>query len=197
MQYPLFQENNPHLKDATIAYIPDFLSSGLAQDALKELLEKTPWKQDPITIFGKTHLQPRLTALYGEKSYSYSNIKMNPLPFNGLLLQLKSIIENHCNHSFNVCLLNLYRNGQDSNGWHSDDESSLGKNPTIASLSLGAPRNFNLRHKFNPDHKFKLTLAHNSLLIMSGTTQHYWQHQIPKTKKTTDTRINLTFRLIL
>ena len=197
MQFPLFQDNIPPLKNATITYTTDFLPSQLAQKAFKELLEKTPWQQDPITLFGKTHLQPRLTALYGEKSYSYSNIIMNPLPYNKLLLDLKSIIENHCKQSFNVCLFNLYRNGQDSNGWHSDDEPSLGKNPTIASLSLGAPRNFNMRHKYDATQKIKLTLAHNSLLIMSGTTQQYWQHQIPKTKKPTEARINLTFRLIL
>ncbi|NQY07587.1 MAG: alpha-ketoglutarate-dependent dioxygenase AlkB, partial [Flavobacteriaceae bacterium] len=135
-------------------------------------------------------------ALYGNKSYSYSNITMHPIPFTETLLEIKSKVEEIVEQEFNVCLLNLYRNGNDSNGWHSDNEQSLGKNPTIASISLGATRKFNLKHNDLKDEKLSFDLTHNSLFVMRGETQHFWKHQIPKTKKKVSERINLTFRII-
>ncbi|WP_339610446.1 alpha-ketoglutarate-dependent dioxygenase AlkB [uncultured Planktosalinus sp.] len=187
-----------NLPDADISYFPKFYAEDKATKVFNQLLKETPWQQDKITVFGKTHLQPRLTALYAdnEKTYSYSNITMHPKPFSPLLKELKTDIEKQCNDAFSTVLLNLYRHGKDSNGWHSDDEKELGKNPAIASLSFGEERWFHLKHKFRPELKTKIILQHGSLLVMKGTTQHFWKHQISKTSREVNPRINLTFRLI-
>ena len=186
------------VSDATIAYYPHFLPKSEATLFFNELLEKVAWQHDDITIFGKTYKQPRLTALYGNngKPYSYSNIVMRPHPFMAPLTTIKERVENIAKIEFTTCLLNLYRVGKDSNGWHSDDEKELGQNPVIASVSLGEERYFNLRHKKDKSQKHKLLLQHGSLLLMQGETQHNWQHQIPKTAKEVGPRINLTFRVI-
>ncbi|RLD23577.1 MAG: alpha-ketoglutarate-dependent dioxygenase AlkB [Bacteroidetes bacterium] len=186
------------LKDATVIYYPNFISSKYASEVFQKLLKETPWQEDTIKIFGKEYKQPRLTALYGKegKSYSYSGITMFPLAFTPLLYEIKTLTEKEVNIKFNTVLLNLYRDGNDSNGWHSDDEKELGENPVIASLSLGAKRYFHLKHKKDKKLKFKIPLDHGSLLLMKGTTQHYWLHQLPKSKKVTEPRINLTFRII-
>jgi len=128
--------------------------------------------------------QPRLTALYAdnEKPYSYSNITMYPSAFTFALSEIKKRIEAIADTSFTTCLLNLYRDGKDSNGWHSDDEKELGINPVIASISLGARRVFKLRNKEDYSLKTQLILDSGSLLLMKGETQHNWQHQIPKTQ---------------
>lgn len=186
------------LKDADVWYYPNFFSEEEREHYFNILRSQTKWKQDDITIFGKTHNQPRLTALYGnnKKTYSYSNITMYPQEFNRELLKIKSKIETIINENFTTCLLNLYRNGQDSNGWHSDNEKELGENPVIASVSFGAQRMFHLKHRYLPELKQKLILDSGSLLIMKGATQHNWLHQIPKTKKKVEARINLTFRIV-
>jgi alkylated DNA repair dioxygenase AlkB len=121
---------------------------------------------------------------------------MKPLPFSETLSDIRKRISRLTNVEFTSCLLNLYRDGRDSNGWHSDDEKELGNNPVIASVSLGQERYFHLRHKKLKDLKHKILLEHGSLLLMSGQTQHYWQHQIPKTTRPIGERINLTFRVI-
>ena len=121
---------------------------------------------------------------------------MKPNKFNETLNKIKEKVELLSNSSFNCVLLNLYRNGQDSNGWHSDNEKELGKNPTIASVSFGDERYFNMKHRENKSFKLKLLLKRGSVFIMSGETQKYWLHQIPKTKKNVGPRINLTFRKI-
>lgn len=186
------------LVDADITYYPFFFGIDDAQKIHRELLEKIPWQQDPITVFGKTHLQPRLTALFGNdgKPYSYSNITMQPHPWTPLLQQIKYKVEQNADAHFSSVLLNLYRNGKDSNGWHADNEKELGQNPIIASVSFGAERYFCLKHKSDKTLKQKILLKNGSLLIMKGTTQHHWLHQIPKTTKPIDSRINLTFRII-
>lgn len=187
------------LPDAKIIYYPTFYENSNATEVFNLLLKETNWKQDAITVFGKTYQQPRLTALYAEndKPYSYSTITMHPEPFTPLLKVLKSNVESYTKHSFTTVLLNLYRNGKDSNGWHSDDEKELGRNPIIASLSFGEKRMFHLKHKFRPELKTKIILQHGSLLVMKGTTQHFWKHQISKTSREVNPRINLTFRLII
>jgi len=187
-----------HLKDSEIVYYRNLLNSEEATSLHQSLLESVSWRQDNITIYGKTYPQPRLTALYGEKaaSYSYSGIKMAPLPFTSELKRIKNKIEVTTGVLFNVVLINLYRDGRDSNGWHSDDEKELGTNPFIASISLGAKRTFHLRHKSIKHLKHKIDLEHGSLLTMAGATQHFWQHQLPKSTKIDSSRINLTFRLI-
>jgi alkylated DNA repair dioxygenase AlkB len=189
---------NLNLKDADIKYYPNFFSSPEANNYFNSLKRQIQWKQDYIRVYGKTYLQPRLTAFYAtnEKTYSYSNIKMQPHAFDGDLLIIKRNIEAEIKTEFTSCLANLYRDGNDSNGWHADDEKELGINPIIASLSFGEERVFQLKHKFDKSLKAKLKLEHGSLLIMQGKTQENWLHQIPKTKKKIGNRINLTFRII-
>lgn len=186
-----------NLKDADIVYYPNFLDEVSADDLLKELSDTIPWQQDNIKLFGKIHAQPRLTALFGnnEKPYTYSNITMQPHPWTPILQQIKSRVEALAEVDFTSVLLNLYRSGKDSNGWHADNEKELGINPVIASVSLGAERFFHLKHNAEPL-KQSILLEHGSLLLMKGSTQHFWKHQIPKTAKPMGTRINLTFRII-
>jgi len=189
---------NLDLKDADVIYFPAFLSSSAANSYFKKLYADTPWQQDDVKLFGKVYPQPRLTALYGnnDRSYSYSGIVMNPMPFTPLLLEIKDKVEKVSDVKFTTVLLNLYRDGNDSNGWHSDDEKELGQDPVIASISLGAKRRFQLRHKKDKSLRTNIELEHGSLFLMKGSTQHYWQHQLPKSKRITEPRINLTFRII-
>lgn len=186
------------LPEAEIIYYPSFFDTPKAEMIFKELLATIPWQQDEIKLFGKTHPQPRLTALFGNegKPYSYSNITMQPHPWTSILEKIKIKIEEVANANFSTVLLNLYRDGKDSNGWHADDEKELGQNPIIASVSFGAERYFHLKHKSNKDLKQKILLKNGSLLLMKGSTQHHWLHQIPKTAKPIEPRINLTFRII-
>lgn len=196
---PLFTNKiELQLPDSDIVYYPAFLSTAEANHYFKALKEIIPWQQDEITVFGKTYPQPRLTALFGDNSrpYSYSNITMHPHTFTAELLELRNKLQMEIDVRFTSCLLNLYRNGRDSNGWHADDEKTLGKNPIIASISLGQERYFHLKHKLKKDLKQKLLLEHGSLLLMKGETQHCWYHQVPKTAKTVQERINITFRVI-
>ena len=186
------------LPDAEIIYFPQFFDKKQADTIYNELLQEIAWQQDTITVFGKTHPQPRLTALYGNegKPYAYSNIVMQPHIWNSLLTYIKEEVEMVCNASFTTVLLNLYRNGKDSNGWHADNEKELGRNPVIASLSLGASRMFHLKHNTDNDLRQRMVLENGSLLIMKGETQHFWKHQIPKSAQEIGPRINLTFRII-
>ena len=197
---PLFvsQPINLNLPDSEIIYYPHFFDKKEADAIFEELIHEIPWQQDDITIFGKTHLQPRLTALFGDegKGYSYSNIKMEPHPWNTTLQKIKKQVEELTQSNFNIVLLNYYRNGKDSNGWHADNEKELGINPVIASLSLGCERRFQLKHALDKNLKKNIVLEHGSLLLMQGTTQHFWKHQIPKTAKPIGARLNLTFRFI-
>ena len=187
------------LDQANLSMIPDFLSTGWPR-VYDRLLKETPWQQDVIKLYGREILIPRLQAWYGDKhcQYSYSGIQLSPHPWTPLLQDLKEQVESACKAKFNSVLLNLYRDGQDSNGWHSDDEPELGEQPVIASLSLGATRRFRLRHrqqKATPP--ISLDLEGGSLLVMAGETQKYWQHCITKTRKPVGPRINLTFRKIM
>ena len=186
------------LPDADIEYYSNFFDVEKSKLLFEKLLNEIPWQQDNITVFGKTHPQPRLTALYGNegKPYSYSNIVMQPHHWSPLLMFIKNEVEEVCNENFTTVLLNLYRNGKDSNGWHADNERELGRNPIIASISFGAERSFHLQHNTISEAKLKITLENGSLLLMKGETQHFWKHQIPKTAKPIDSRINLTFRII-
>ena len=197
----LFSSEKPifNLPQADITYIPKFLKSNEADIAFKKLRERISWQQDNITVFGKTYKQPRLTALYSKSklSYTYSNITMQPKPFTTDLILLNNKIEQISDTTFNSVLLNLYRDGQDSNGWHADNEKELGEKPVIASLSLGAQRIFHFKHRTLKKEKYKLVLEHGSLLIMAGDMQKHWLHQIPKTRKRIGERINLTFRHII
>ncbi|MFN3639887.1 MAG: alpha-ketoglutarate-dependent dioxygenase AlkB family protein, partial [Flavobacterium sp.] len=169
--------------NAEIIYYQHFYEDSFAKDIFETLLNETPWRQDPIKVFGKTYPQPRLTALYGDQNlnYGYSGIKMSPLPWTKTLLDIKEKIETLTPVKFTTVLLNLYRDGKDSNGWHADNEKELGLNPCIASLSLGQSRVFRLKHNTIKDEKLNIELQHGSLLLMGGATQHFWKHQIAKT----------------
>jgi alkylated DNA repair dioxygenase AlkB len=197
----LFSGGEQHLKlpNAELIYIPDFYQFEDANNYFRLLKNTTIWEQDDITVFGKTYKQPRLTALFGTnaQTYNYSNITMHPKPFTDTLLDIKTKIETKSEAAFNTVLLNLYRDGQDSNGWHADNEKELGNNPIIASVSFGAERPFHFKHRTLKSERHKLNLAHGSLLIMKGEMQHYWLHQIAKTKKVIGERLNLTFRKLI
>ena len=184
--------------NAVIEYHPNFFTAEKSSFLFEKLRQEIPWQQDHITVYGKTHLQPRLTALFGNegKPYSYSNIVMQPHHWNPLLMFIKNEVEDVCNENFTTVLLNLYRDGSDSNGWHADNEKELGRNPVIASVSFGAERMFHLQHNTIVDAKLKINLENGSLLIMKGETQHFWKHQISKTTKPIGPRINLTYRII-
>ncbi|SDH97515.1 Alkylated DNA repair dioxygenase AlkB [Flavobacterium omnivorum] len=186
------------LPDAEIIYYPHFFDKEQADIIFAKLETDIPWQQDDIRVYGKMHPQPRLTALFGNegKPYSYSNITMQPNPWNLLLQEIKAKIETVAATTFTTVLLNQYRDGKDSNGWHADNEKELGVNPVIASVSFGTERAFQLRHNFEKELKKTINLEHGSLLLMKGTTQHFWKHQIPKTAKTIGSRINGTFRVI-
>jgi len=186
------------LQDAEIEYHPQFFGLEDANALFDKLYQNTQWVEEDIRVYGKIYKQPRLTAFFAnnQKKYGYANISMIPQPFPPLLNAIKTKVEAATQTQFSSCLLNLYRDGQDSNGWHADDEKELGLNPVIASVSLGAERLFHLKHKKIKTLKHKLNLQNGSLLLMKGETQHHWLHQIPKTKKPLGKRINLTFRLI-
>ena len=187
-----------NLPDAEIVYYPHFFNREKSDEMYQLLLTEIPWQQDQITVFGKTHPQPRLTALFGNegKSYSYSGIVMQPHRWNALLTYIKEEIQAVCGENFTTVLLNQYRDGRDSNGWHADNEKELGRDPVIASVSFGAARFFHLQHNSDKNLKHKILLEHGSLLLMKGSTQHFWKHQIPKTAKPIGKRLNLTFRII-
>lgn len=177
--------------------INDFLTQNEAEMLFEVLKKGIEWKQEKIKIFGKEVVEPRLVAWYGDKAYKYSGKLMQPQPWTKELLEIKSIIEENTGYKFNNVLLNYYRNGLDSMGWHSDDEAELGKNPVIASLSLGQERRFQFRFKADKSIKVHYLLSSGSLLLMKNDCQHLWQHQVPKSGIQVGERINLTFRLIV
>ena len=187
------------LPDAVFEYYPNFFTKEKADELYNSLNKNTPWQQDTITVYGKSHQQPRLTALYGNegKPYKYSNIVMKPHSWNPTLIHIKELVEEKANQNFTTVLLNLYRNERDSNGWHADNEKELGRNPIIASLSLGEERTFQLKHNTIKDAKQNIILKHGSLLLMKEGSQIHYKHQIPKTTSSKKPRINLTFRTIL
>lgn len=185
--------------DGEVFLHPSFFKREESDELFRRLTQEVDWKQEQITIYNKTMNIPRLTAWYGDtdKPYSYSGIPMNPKPWTDLLLSIKERVETIANVRFTSVLLNLYRTGNDSVSWHCDDEPELGENPTIASVSFGATRRFRLRHLEDKKLITSMDLTHGSLLVMSGETQHKWEHEIPKTMiNAVWGRINLTFRVI-
>ncbi|WP_252176747.1 alpha-ketoglutarate-dependent dioxygenase AlkB [Endozoicomonas sp. 4G] len=188
--------------DAEILFWPELIAPQDGESFYQQLLSGIQWRQDQITLFGKTFDVPRLQAWYGDQgmTYRYSGLELTPEPWTPVLRALKARVEQACHGSFNTVLLNLYRDGNDSNGWHSDDEAELGEHPVIASLSLGQERRFRLKHKQGKSkgiQPLSLDLPSGSLLVMSGPTQRCWQHCIPKTSRDVLPRINLTFRNVI
>lgn len=185
-------------KDGTVNYFGSIFSAEEADNYYKILLHTISWKNDEIFIFGKKIITKRKVAWYGDKEfeYTYSKITKKALLWSPELLQLKNQIEAKSGETFNSCLLNLYHSGEEGMGWHSDAEKDLKKNGAIASVSFGAERKFAFRHKETKE-TISLNLENGSLLIMKGTTQKYWLHRLPPTKKVLLPRINLTFRTIV
>ncbi|MFN4290303.1 MAG: alpha-ketoglutarate-dependent dioxygenase AlkB family protein [Permianibacter sp.] len=163
-----------------------------------ELRQSLAWQQKPIVIFGRDVMQPRLTAWYGDPdcAYVYSGKRNDPLPWTPLLAELRVAVETVTGARFNSVLANCYRNGQDSMGWHSDDEPELGPDPSIASLSFGAARRFCLQHRKQKALRLDLLLQDGDLLLMAGATQANYRHALPKTAKPVGERLNFTFRWI-
>lgn len=194
----LFADPLPALADAELDYLPDWVDTALADSWLRALVEQTPWQQPELFIHGRYHRTPRLTDWYGDSGarYRYSGKLHEPLPWTPLLDEIRQRIVREVGQPLNAVLLNYYRDGQDSMGWHSDAEPELGRDPLIASLNLGGSRRFDLRRVGSTRIEHSLTLEHASLLVMRGPTQHHWQHQVAKTRQACAPRLNLTFRLI-
>ncbi|WP_455201705.1 alpha-ketoglutarate-dependent dioxygenase AlkB family protein [Kaarinaea lacus] len=183
--------------DGKLCFYPDFFATEEASYWFDILLDDLDWTEETIKMFGKPILVPRLVCWYGDKSaiYQYSGIKHIPLPWTKSLTDIKHKIEAVSQHPFNSVLGNLYRSENDSMGWHSDNEKELGSEPFIASLSLGEERIFKIKHRTGKE-QHKLTLPSGSLLTMSGSFQHHWQHCVPKSRSPKQPRINLTFRYV-
>ncbi|MEP7144507.1 MAG: alpha-ketoglutarate-dependent dioxygenase AlkB [Ferruginibacter sp.] len=200
MQQSLFNihENILSSHGEAILY-PGFFSPAESGLFLSILRDEIKWKQEPIKIYGKEIMQPRLTAWYGDadKKYSYSGITMQPRQWIPSLLEIKEKIETVAGVQFTSALLNFYRNGKDSMGWHRDNEKELGINPVIGSVSFGATRTFQFRNYNKKKSVISIDLTHGSFLLMKGETQHHWEHQLPKTNKKIGHRINITFRVIV
>ena len=184
--------------DGEVFLFEHFFSAKESGKYFDHLLNEINWKQEPIKIFGKEIMQPRLTAFYGDvdKEYSYSGITMKPAFWANELMEIKSKIEIIAKVKFTSALMNLYRDGKDSMGWHRDNEKELGRNPVIGSVSFGTARIFKLRNCDNKKIVRSIELGDGSFLLMRGETQHCWEHALPKTKKQTGKRINITFRVI-
>jgi alkylated DNA repair dioxygenase AlkB len=187
------------LANAEVHYLRRLPLSSGDGTVLAELIRDTPWRQEQVKIWGKSHPQPRLVAWYGDegKSYTYSGISLSPLPWTPLLMDVRRSVEAVTAARFNSVLLNYYRDHRDSMGFHSDDERELGPTPLIASVSVGEPRTFVFKAKDGSERDYKVVLDSGSLLVMRGGTQANWKHGIPKESRPCGPRVNLTFRQIL
>ena len=185
-------------QDGEIYYLPGFIPATDTRAIYERLENELDWQQEVVTLVGRRVPVPRLVCWHGDEdaAYQYSGLTHDPKPWTDTLLLLKQSIEDVSGHRFNSVLGNLYRDGQDSMGWHADQEKVLGKNPYIASLSLGQERLFKIRHNKTGE-TLGLPLADGSLLLMGGALQHHWRHCVPKSAKAAAARINLTFRRIL
>ncbi|WP_440132638.1 alpha-ketoglutarate-dependent dioxygenase AlkB family protein [Chitinophaga sancti] len=200
MQLPFFEEPTGQLiplQDGELLYYPHFYTAQVADAYFRSLMAGIDWKQEGMMMYGKPVQFPRLMAWYGDEgsSYAFSGKRYVPAAWTKELLEMKEQVSVPAGVAFNSVLLNRYRNGNDSMGWHADDEPELGTDPVIASVNFGATRRFMFRHQ-RAGLKYELNLTHGSLLIMKGSLQHHWQHQVPKTAKPMGERINLTFRVI-
>ena len=188
------------MPDADVSILHSMETPVPYEQMLRKLMEDTIWRQENVRIYGKEFQQPRLVSLYGDsgKQYDYSGISLHPFPWTDLLREIKRRIEDCTEATFNAVFLNLYRDHNDSMGFHSDDEKELGKNPVIASVTFGATRTFLLKHKFKKELPLvKIPLEAGTVLLMKGVTQHYWKHGINKQTAPCGPRVNLTFRTIL
>ncbi|MGH8265473.1 MAG: alpha-ketoglutarate-dependent dioxygenase AlkB family protein, partial [Steroidobacteraceae bacterium] len=182
--------------DGALRYWPCAFTAEEANELFATLRHSLTWQSEEVVIFGERRRVPRLVAWYGEPEavYTYSGVKHVPQPFTAELAAIRARIEALSGAQFNSALANLYRNGRDGMGWHADNEAELGRNPVIASVSLGATRRFTLRHRRRKALTQALDLEPGSLLVMEGETQHHWLHALPKTTRLVGERINLTYR---
>jgi alkylated DNA repair dioxygenase AlkB len=186
-------------QDGDVRVYRHWFDPARAEMYFHRLQTELAWQQTVIRMHGRQVPVPRLDVWYGDpgRHYRYSGVDFKALPWTPTLAEIKADLEQRLGQSFNSVLANLYRDGRDSVAWHSDDEPELGTNPVIASLSLGAERRFRLRHKARSWPAVRQDLPNGSLLLMAGTTQHYWQHQLAKTARAAGARVNLTFRTVL
>lgn len=186
------------MQDADVRYWPAAFDAAEASGLFGQLRRDIDWQQEDVLIFGQRCRVPRLVAWHGDPgaSYTYSGTLHVPQPWTPALDLVRARIDLLTGCTFNAVLLNLYRDGRDGMGWHADDEPELGREPVIASVSLGAARRFCLRHRKHRDLRLDVLLGDGSLLLMAGTTQHHWLHALPKTAALVGPRINLTFRSI-
>lgn len=205
MDQPSLFDNEPDtptrqtfaLGDSEIQYVANAFTAREADRLFQSLLDAIPWRTATLTIAGQKRPLPRLQCWMADqgRSYSYSGLKLSPHPWNPDVLRIKARLEQLCEHSFNSVLLNYYRDGSDSVSWHADDETELGPNPIVASVSLGAQRTLEFKPKFNlTTPKKQIVLGSGSILIMGKTIQNNWLHQLPKISGTIHPRISLTFR---
>lgn len=193
--FPANPDENLLPCDGIVNYFGPVMPSGEADGYFQKLISRVLWKHDEVTVYGKHYVTKRKTAWYGDKpfDYTYSNATKKAEPWTPELLELKKLVERLTGNTYNSCLLNLYHDGSEGMGWHSDDEAALSKNAAIASMSFGAERKFSLKHKKTKE-TVALLLEHGSLLVMKGETQRHWLHSIPKSVKVKSPRVNLTFR---
>jgi len=184
--------------DGSADYYGRMLTTAEAKYYLDRMLTNIEWRNDEAVIFGRHIVTKRKVAWYGDQSYSYaySGKVRDALPWTVELLGLKGRVEQLVGKTFNSCLLNLYHNGEEGMAWHSDDEKTLEPDGAIASLSLGAERKFSFRHRKSRE-TISMQLEPGSLLVMHGVTQTHWMHALPKTKRVTSPRVNLTFRTMV
>lgn len=186
----------PHHGEALL--FDNFFSKEESDSFFARLMREVSWKHETIRIFGREVLQPRLTASFADKGveYGYSGLRLASASWTPALSEIRLHVEQATGTQFNTALLNQYRNGSDSMGWHRDNEKELGAEPVIASVSLGQIRRFQLRPFAAKSPLITVALQHGSLLVMKGECQHYWQHRVPKTSTHCGARINITFRLV-
>lgn len=189
------REENLLPRDGIAEYLGRVYSPEESSSLFDDLLATSPWLPDEVILFGQKHILSRKVAWMGDAgfTYSYSGTRKTASPWTPPLLKIRERVEELSGHAFNSCLLNLYHDGSEGMGWHSDDEKTLGRNPVIASVSFGAERPFRFKHRLTKE-VIPLMLENGSLLVMKGETQHHWLHALPKTKRANAPRINLTFR---
>jgi alkylated DNA repair dioxygenase AlkB len=182
-----------------VRYFPQAFRPPGADELFVRLRREIDWRQEEIVLFGRRCRVPRLVAWHGDPgaTYTYSGTRHEPAPWTPTLMAIRERADDLAGQRFNSVLLNLYRNGRDGMGWHSDDEPELGVNPVIASVSLGATRRFRMRHRKHREATIAVDLEHGSLLLMRGATQHHWLHAVPKIARPAGERINLTFRCVV
>ncbi|PWS28312.1 alpha-ketoglutarate-dependent dioxygenase AlkB [Pedobacter yonginense] len=187
------------LPTEVLEYLPNVFDEELGSQLMERFIAETPWTQKVVSMYDKQVITPRLSAWYADaNTYDYSSLRKSaPNIWTPELLIIKNIVEPIAGVMFNSVLLNYYRDGSDSVAWHSDNEKALGTHPTIASVTFGQVRAFDIRNKLNHSEKYSVKLEHGSLLLMKGNLQSNWDHRIAKSTKAMKPRLNLTFRVVV